>query len=133
MFYVYFLKSCKNSKIYVGYTEKKPEERLKDHNCGTNSFTKQNVPFELIYYEDYACKTDALRREKFYKSGFGRKIRDAIITAVSASCQRQMSLWIKRLIRLWRRLARMHGVHEVVGSSPATPTINYFLCFMSIF
>ena len=78
------MKSQKNGKVYTGMTENTPEERVKQHNNGSNVFTRQNKPFELIYYETYVCKTDALNREKFYKSGFGRLIRDAIISAVSA-------------------------------------------------
>ena len=79
MYFVYFLKSTVNNKIYVGMTEKLPIERLKDHNLGSNKWTKQNGPFELLYYERYYCKKDAFQREIFYKSGFGRKIRDIII------------------------------------------------------
>jgi putative endonuclease len=79
MYFVYFLKSTRNNKIYVGSTGKLPIERLKEHNIGTNVWTKSNKPFELKYFEQYFCKTDALKRERFYKTGFGRKIRDIII------------------------------------------------------
>ena len=79
------MKSLKNKKIYTGITNNSPKERLKQHNNGSNIFSRQNRPFELLYFEAYICKTDALNREKFYKSGFGRKIRDLIISsAVSA-------------------------------------------------
>jgi putative endonuclease len=84
MFYVYFLKSLKNNKIYTGVTEKDPAVRLLEHLEGTNAWSRRNGPFELLYYESYYCKTDALHREKFYKTGFGRKVRDAILVAVSA-------------------------------------------------
>jgi len=80
MYYIYFLISIKKNKVYVGFTEKDPKERLKEHNHGSNIFTSQNKPFKLIYYEEYICKSDALKREKFYKTGFGRKIRNAIIS-----------------------------------------------------
>ncbi|MEK7084657.1 MAG: GIY-YIG nuclease family protein [Patescibacteria group bacterium] len=79
MYSVYFLQSLSNGKYYVGMTEKSPVERLREHNYGTNSWTKQNGPFELVYFERYLCKEDALRREIFYKSGFGRKVRDIIL------------------------------------------------------
>ncbi|MEK7512391.1 MAG: GIY-YIG nuclease family protein [Patescibacteria group bacterium] len=82
--YIYFLKSLKNNKIYVGYTGGLVTKRLEQHNIGLNKWTKENGPFELLYYEKYCCKEDALQREKFYKSGFGRKIRDCIIISVSA-------------------------------------------------
>ena len=79
MFIVYFLKSLKNNKTYVGVTGKDPEKRLLEHNQGSNKFTKHNLPFALVYFEKYHCKTDAAAREKFYKTGVGRKIRDIII------------------------------------------------------
>jgi len=84
MHYIYFLKSTNNGKFYVGLTDNDPKERLKQHNYGSNDWSKENRPFELLYYEQYFCKTDAVMREKFYKSGFGRKIRDLIISSVSA-------------------------------------------------
>ena len=65
-------------------TSKNVKERLKEHNEGTNVWTKQNGPFELIYYESYLCEADVRRREKFYKTGFGRRIRNAILNEVSA-------------------------------------------------
>lgn len=53
MFYVYFLRSLRNSKIYVGSTSQSPENRLSEHNRGMNKFTSENRPFELVYYEKY--------------------------------------------------------------------------------
>lgn len=79
MYFVYFLKSVKNGKTYVGYTSQDVFTRLKQHNCGVNSWTKQNRPFELIYNEKYYCKEDARSRELFYKTGFGKKIKKIII------------------------------------------------------
>jgi putative endonuclease len=85
MFYVYFIKSLKNGKYYVGSTDRLPKDRLAEHNRGMNQWTKQNGPFELTYYEMYICKEDAKLREKFYKSGFGRKIKSIIIKEVASA------------------------------------------------
>ncbi len=79
MFSVYFIKSKKNNKIYVGFTEKDPRTRLVEHNSGANAWSKNNGPFHLIYFENYCCKEDALKREKFYKSGFGKIIKNSIV------------------------------------------------------
>lgn len=76
MFYVYALKSEKNNKRYVGSTSKSPQERTHDHNTGSNSFTRQNKPWKLIYTENFTTKNEALKREKFLKSGQGRKWLD---------------------------------------------------------
>lgn len=79
MWYVYVLKSLKNTKRYVGFTSKKPEDRLKEHNSGSNKFTSINKPFILKYTESFVSKTEAIRREKFLKSGQGRKFLDQIM------------------------------------------------------
>ncbi|MBI4434298.1 GIY-YIG nuclease family protein [Candidatus Uhrbacteria bacterium] len=84
MHYVYFLRSTKNRRCYVGTTDQLPVTRLKQHNQGMNDWSKQNGPFVLLYFETYHCRTDAIKREHFYKSGFGRRIRDLILRAVSA-------------------------------------------------
>lgn len=82
MYYLYFARSLKNQKIYVGTTQKDPEVRIKEHNMGSNSWSKNNLPLELLYFEMYHCKRDAQERERFYKSGFGRQIKRCIIESV---------------------------------------------------
>ena len=72
MFYVYILKSKKNGKLYKGYTNDL-KRRLKEHKVGKSVFTKQNGPWELIYYEAFEKKEDARREEEFLKSGKGRE------------------------------------------------------------
>jgi putative endonuclease len=84
MFYVYFAKSLKNDKIYVGHTSKTPTERIKEHNEGANAWSKNNGPFKLVYYESYTCKADAFAREQFYKTGIGRKIKKAIVDSMGS-------------------------------------------------
>ena len=79
MFYVYVLKSLRNEKRYVGFTMKSPEVRLIEHNIGANKWTKMNKPFKLMYQESYGDKTEALRRERFLKSGKGRKFIDTVL------------------------------------------------------
>jgi putative endonuclease len=78
-FFVYLLKSRKNGKSYVGRTGKEPTKRLAEHNLGSNVWTSQNGPFDLVYYESFFCKEDAINREKFLKSGIGKKIKRIIL------------------------------------------------------
>ncbi len=75
MHYIYFLKSLRNDKVYTDATNKDPKNRLKEHNAGSNDWSRQNGPFKLVYYKRYYCKKDLLEREKFYKTGFGRNIK----------------------------------------------------------
>ena len=76
MFTVYVLRSLKNKKRYVGCTSKESLERLHEHNTGSNKWTRENGPFTMIYAENYADKRSAMQREKFLKSGQGRKWLD---------------------------------------------------------
>jgi len=71
MYYVYTIQSKKNKIVYVGYTNDL-RKRLKEHNLGKVFSTKPYRPFDLIYYEAYLNKKDALGREKFLKSGWGK-------------------------------------------------------------
>lgn len=82
MYFVYFLVSVRSNKIYVGLTSKNPTLRVEEHNIGSNSWTRANRPFELIFYESYICKEDARRRELFYKTGIGKRIKKAIVLEI---------------------------------------------------
>jgi putative endonuclease len=79
MAYVYVLKSFKNSKRYVGFSKKDPYIRLQEHNHGNTSWTRKNKPFELVHIELYVQDRDARRREKFLKTGHGRRFLDKIL------------------------------------------------------
>ena len=79
MYHVYFAKSLKNGKIYVGSTSKDPKTRVIKHNQGSNTWSKNNGPFKLIYYDTFVCKEDSLKREQFFKTGIGKKIKKAIV------------------------------------------------------
>jgi len=72
MYYTYILKSKKRSHLYIGYS-KNIKRRLRRHNQGKCSSSKRYAPYELIYYEAFIHRKDAKNREKYLKSGWGRK------------------------------------------------------------
>ena len=72
MYFVYLLENQEN-RWYIGYTPKEPHERLSKHNKGLVQSTKAYRPWSLIYYEAYLNRSDATGREKFLKSGSGRR------------------------------------------------------------
>ncbi len=76
MFYTYILKSLKNNKRYIGQTSKNVLDRLREHNVGSNKWTRTNSPFVMLRYEEYGTRTEAIKREHFLKSGQGRKWLD---------------------------------------------------------
>lgn len=71
-FYTYVLKSKKDGNLYTGTTNDL-KQRLKQHNDGFVFSTKQRRPFELIYFEACLNKEDAYRREKYLKTGMGKR------------------------------------------------------------
>jgi putative endonuclease len=79
MHYVYVLKSLKNGKRYIGFTSKDPNERLTEHNNGSNIYTRHNGPFKLVYFEQHEDKDFARKRECYFKTGYGRKYLNKII------------------------------------------------------
>ena len=66
MFYLYLLKSKKDNSLYLGFAPNL-KVRLLKHNQGLVQSTKNLRPWELIYYEAYKSKMDALIREKRLK------------------------------------------------------------------
>ncbi len=72
MYYVYILMSRKDNIFYTGST-KDLVERLKRHNSGLVSSTKFRIPFELIYYESCLNRKDAIRRELYLKTSWGKR------------------------------------------------------------
>ena len=71
MFFVYILRSTRDDKLYVGYTNN-VRRRLEEHSLGKVAITKNRRPFKLIYLEGYLNQQDATTREKFFKTGWGR-------------------------------------------------------------
>jgi len=72
MYYVYALWSENFDKIYVGFSSR-PEERLIEHNTGKAKWTKNFRPWIRFHLVEFESKSDALKHEKYLKSGWGRK------------------------------------------------------------
>ncbi len=82
MFYVYILRSFKDGKYYIGFTED-IEKRLIWHNSGKNTSTKYRTPFELIYKEIFENKKTAMKRERQIKSyKGGNEFKKLIINSI---------------------------------------------------
>jgi putative endonuclease len=71
-YYVYVLLSKKNNQFYTGFTSD-IQNRLRMHNSGQVLSTKDRRPLMLIYWEGCLNQQDATRREKYLKSGNGKK------------------------------------------------------------
>ena len=84
MYFVYVLKSKKDEKLYCGFTENL-ERRINEHNNREVPSTKSRAPFELIYFENTGNITEARKRERYFKSGFGRKYIKNKVMALSSN------------------------------------------------
>ena len=72
MAYVYVLRNGKSGRLYTGCTTDL-RKRLKEHQMGKGVYTKTRGPYELIYYEACISTEDAYMREKYLKSGMGKR------------------------------------------------------------
>jgi putative endonuclease len=70
--YTYVLQSCKDEQLYVGVT-KNLSKRINEHNSGEVVSTKAFIPFKCVYAEACINDGDAYAREKYLKSGMGRR------------------------------------------------------------
>ena len=70
-YYVYVLISKKDSKFYTGYT-KNLKLRFEQHNKGLVDSTRNRRSLKLIYYEACLNKQDAIHREKYLKTFYGK-------------------------------------------------------------
>jgi len=60
--YVYIC-SCADDTLYTGYTTD-PERRLAEHNAGEGAkYTRGRTPVDLVYWESYDTKSEAMSRE----------------------------------------------------------------------
>ena len=64
--YTYIIR-CKDNSLYVGWTNNL-EKRIKAHNDGKGAkYTKPRRPVELVYYEVFSTKQEAMSREYHLK------------------------------------------------------------------
>jgi len=77
---LYIINSLVKKFRYVGITNNL-NKRIIQHNNGNNKSTRLYRPFELIYTENLINYKEARKRERFFKSGIGRKFIDQITIA----------------------------------------------------
>ena len=73
MYYVYVLKSDSTGRAYIGHTDDL-ESRIHQHNSGMSKATGFVRDWRLKYSQSYSSRSLAMKREKFLKSGDGRKV-----------------------------------------------------------
>ncbi|MDD6156724.1 MAG: GIY-YIG nuclease family protein [Lachnospiraceae bacterium] len=75
--YTYMLR-CSDDTFYIGWTNDL-EKRLKAHNEGKGAkYTKSRRPVELVYYEAFSTKQEAMSRE-FHLKQLSRKEKEQLL------------------------------------------------------
>ena len=72
-FAVYVLYSLKDHQFYIGYTANFTR-RMEEHAEGRSKSTKCRRPFVCVFCEYYLSKSDALRREQYFKTTVGKRV-----------------------------------------------------------
>ena len=72
LYYSYVIRSLKNGILYKGSTNN-IEYRLYHHNTGKSPYTSRHTPWEMVLFEEFNSRSEAMKREKWYKSGVGRE------------------------------------------------------------
>ncbi len=94
IYFVYVLQ-CNNDAMYIGQTQNL-SERWKMHCSGDGAeYTKRYQPKYILHYEEYGSREEVVEREKWLKTGFGRK-------------------WLEREIKSGRARQAGHGATEIV-------------------
>lgn len=72
MHYVYVLRSLKDGNFYVGRTQNL-KQRLAEHESGNVESTKDRRPLRFTYAEISTNIKDAVHREKYLKTAWGKR------------------------------------------------------------
>lgn len=78
MYCFYVIQSQLDFRLYKGLS-KDLERRISEHNSGKTRSTKPYKPWVLVYFEEFDNFEDALKREKYFKSGSGREFLKKIL------------------------------------------------------
>ena len=69
---------CKDDSLYTGWTNDL-KKRITSHNAGKGAkYTKARRPVELVYYEEFQTREEAMKREYAIKQ-LSRKEKEALI------------------------------------------------------
>ncbi|MEE3481389.1 MAG: GIY-YIG nuclease family protein [Lachnospiraceae bacterium] len=78
-YFTYMLR-CGDGSLYTGYTDDL-EKRLKKHASGEGAkYTRSHLPVELAYYEAFATKSEAMKREAAIKK-LSKAKKEALISS----------------------------------------------------
>ncbi|TMJ02307.1 MAG: GIY-YIG nuclease family protein [Bacillati bacterium ANGP1] len=99
MVYTYVLHSAKDGRWYTGVS-KDLKARMHEHRTGRVRSTRSRLPVILAYYEACVDEADAWRRERYLKTGRGKRY-----------LRKRLSGWLSQMwpIKLERHLLTEGG------------------------
>jgi putative endonuclease len=71
-YYIYVLHSESDQNYYTGFS-KDIRKRIREHESGKVSSTRNRLPLVLVYWEVCLHQSDATTREKYLKSSWGKR------------------------------------------------------------
>ncbi len=80
MYWVYIVQSVSSGKRYIGQTNNMGR-RLEEHNTRSGRYTSNKGPWEIVYHEKFDTRSEAMKKEKFLKSGKGRELLKKILAS----------------------------------------------------
>ena len=72
MFYTNILRSRVTGHYYTGSTSNL-QARFQQHNSDVSVSTKNRGPWDLVHHEEFATLAEAVRQERYFKTGRGRE------------------------------------------------------------
>jgi putative endonuclease len=72
MFFAYVIQTEIDGSFYKGHCEDL-QKRLQQHNSGQTQSIKSKIPYALIYFEEFKTRSEAIKREKYFKTSAGRR------------------------------------------------------------
>ena len=80
VFFVYVLQSETTGRFYVGQTQNL-EERVVYHNANYSRALKNRGPWKIVHTEQYATRSEAVRREGYIKRQKDRRFIERLVSA----------------------------------------------------
>ncbi|MBN2302127.1 MAG: GIY-YIG nuclease family protein [Lentisphaerae bacterium] len=78
MYHAYILRSLKTGRLYKGSCEDL-NRRVAKHNAGHVRSTKPYRPWSLVHHEEFATRSQAFRREQYWKTAKGARELQSIL------------------------------------------------------
>lgn len=72
MYYAYVVKSLISDFYYKRHCQDL-EIRISQHNSGMTVSLRPHLPVNLVYFESFETKSEAITREKYFKTSAGRR------------------------------------------------------------